>query len=336
MEKKLFGTMPNGCEVWEYTLKNDNFEVSVITYGGIIRRYVAFDTDIVCGFDSLEHYLADTTYQGALVGRYANRIADGSFTLNGKHYQLACNDGNGTVHIHGGIVGFSHRVWEVLEATDYSIALRLVSPDGEEGYPGQLTVMVTYALTAEGVTIDYSAVTDADTPLSLTNHAYFNLDGCGNGDILDTVVTIYADEYSVLNDRMIPVKHAPVKGTVFDFTTPTAIGARGMDFGGYDHNYILRSENGKTAAGHQLKHACDADNGRLTLSVYTTTPCIQFYIANALEGDNPFKGGAMPLPRTAFCIEAQTEPNGPNRGEGILRAGDIYRQFTLYAVKKNG
>ncbi len=335
MNKKLFGTMPDGTPIMEYTLENENFSVSIINYGGILRRYVAYGTDIVCGFDCLEHYLADTSQQGALIGRYANRIDGGCFTLNGKKYSLNCNDRNGTVHLHGGPTGFSRRVWTVTEASRSFVTLHLVSPDGDEGYPGNLTVDVTYALTRTGLAIDYIATTDADTPLSLTNHSYFNLDGCGNGDILDTVVTIYADEYSTLNERMIPNGHAPVAGTVFDFTAPTAIGARGMDFGGYDHNYILRDTDDMKANGHALTHACDADNGKLTLSVYTTTPCIQFYIANALQGEHPFKGGSMPTPRTAFCFEAQTEPNGPNRGEGILRAGDIYRQYTFYGVKRH-
>ncbi len=334
MKKELFGIMPDGTEIWEHTLQNDHFTVSIINYGGIIRRFIAFGTDIICGFDTLAHYLADTSQQGALIGRYANRIDGGKFSLNDKEYQLACNDCDGTVHLHGGPTGFSRRVWEIIEATDTSLSLKLASPDGDEGYPGNVTVLVTYSLSEMGLSIDYCAMTDADTPLSLTNHAYFNLGGCGSGDILGTIVTIHADEYSVLNERMIPVSHTPVKGTVFDFNTPTAIGARGMDFGGYDHNYILRGDEGMTLAGFRLTHACDACNGELCLSVYTTTPCVQFYIANALEGDNPFKGGAMPTPRTAFCFEAQTEPNGPNRGEGILRSGDLYRQHTLYAVKK--
>ncbi len=334
MEKKLFGTMPNGTEIYEYILTNDHFEVSIINYGGILRRYVAYGTDIVCGFDSLDYYLADSSQQGALIGRYANRIDRGEFTLGDKTYHLACNDRGGTVHLHGGPTGYSRRVWDVIEATDSTVALRIRSSDGDEGYPGNLTALVTYTLTNIGLSIDYCATTDADTPLSMTNHSYFNLDGCGSGDILDTVVTIHADEYSVLNERMIPVGHAPVAGTVYDFTVPTAIGARGMDFGGYDHNYILRPTHDMTVAGYQLTHACDAENGKLRLSVYTTSPCIQFYIANALTGDNPFKGGAMPAPRTAFCFEAQTEPNGPHRGEGILRAGDLYRHHTLYAVTK--
>ncbi len=335
MEKKLFGTMPDGTEIHEYTLENENFSVSIINYGGILRRFVAFGTDIVCGFDNLSYYLADSSQQGALIGRYANRIDGGRFTLNGKTYQLNCNDRNGTVHLHGGPTGYSRRVWDVLEVGNSYITLRMISPEGDEGYPGTVTALVTYTLTKPGLSIDYCVTTDADTPLSMTNHSYFNLDGCGSGDILDTVVTINADEYSVLNERMIPVAHAPVAGTVFDFTSPMAIGARGMDFGGYDHNYILRGTHDLTLQGQQLTHACDADNGKLCLSVYTTAPCVQFYIANALTGDNPFKGGAMPTPRTAFCFEAQTEPNGPARGEGILRGGDLYRQHTLYAVTKH-
>ncbi len=334
MNKKLFGCMPDGTPIMEYTLQNDNFTASVITYGGILRRYIAYGTDIVCGFDCLSHYLEDDSQQGALIGRYANRIDGGTFTLGGKTYQLNCNDCDGKVHLHGGPTGFSRRVWEVTEASDTFVTLRLVSPDGDEGYPGNLTVIVTYSLTRMGLSMDYQAVTDADTPLSLTNHAYFNLDGCGGGSILDTRVTIYADEYSALNERMIPVRHLPVANTVFDFTKPMAIGARGMEFGGYDHNYILRKNDDLKLNGFALTRACDAENGKLSLSVYTTTPCLQFYIANALEGANPFKGGSMPTPRTAFCFEAQTEPDGPNRGEGILRAGDIYRQFTLYAVKQ--
>ena len=333
MNKRIFGYMPSGEPVEEYTLTRGDFTACIITYGGAVRRFVAFGTDIVCGFDTLEGYLADTSHQGALVGRYANRIDYGRFTLDGKTYQLACNTGEGKVHLHGGNIGYSRKVWEVTDATDTRLCLRMTSPDGEEGYPGNVVVDVTYSLGERGLAIDYTAVTDAPTPINLTNHSYFNLEGCRGGSILGTSLTINAHAYSELNERMIPVRQVPVEGTPYDFRLPHTVGSRVHEAAGetYDNNFILTPCPPEEVDGFLLCPAACAVGEAIGMTVYTNQPCMQLYIGYFLTEDNPFRGGVAQAPHTTLCFETQTEPNGPARGEAILRPGEVYRHTTLYA-----
>jgi aldose 1-epimerase len=345
-----------------YTLTNRHgMTAKVMTYGATLTELVVPDkagkpADVVLGFDKLEPYLAGTPYFGATVGRVGNRIAKGTFTLNGKTHHLATN--NGPNHLHGGNVGFDKVVWkaEVLSARDgQAVKFTHRSPDGDEGYPGTLDVSVTYTLTdANELRLDYTATTDKPTPLNLTNHSYFNLAGEGNGLILDHVMMIAADEITPVDDTLIPTgRLAPVEGTVFDFTTPTALGAR-IDRVpvappvGYDHNFVLRRADGGLSAeargakaeGHGAVHALtlaarvfEPKSGR-TMEVRTTEPAVQLYTGNFLDGTIKNRNGVPYLEHSAFCLETQHYPdsvNHPNFPSTILEPGKVYRSTTVYA-----
>ena len=325
MRVQCFGTLTDGTEVLQYTLKTETCEVRVLNLGGIITDYIFEGRNIVCGFDTLDDYLADTTYQGALVGRVANRIANAKFELNGKIYLLSANDGKNSLH--GGRIGFSHRMFRVAKAEDTELVLTLFSPDGEEGYPGNVALKVTYILDGASLKLRYEATTDADTPLSLTNHAYFNLDRIGT-PVLDYKVTVMADRYTAVDSSLIPTGERPfVEGTEFDLRRARRIGDK---VGGFDNNFILS----KSADPRRPSLAAIVENDALSLSLYTTQPCLQLYTACAMEGGPAFRGGVEKKKHTAFCLEAQAEPNAVNRGEGILRAGEIYDHTTVYHLEK--
>lgn len=325
MEIKAFGTLPDGTEVLQYILKTDAAEVRVLNFGGIITDFIYRGRNIVCGFDTLEDYLIDDSYQGALIGRFANRIAGASFPLNGKVYHVGANEGCNSLH--GGVLGFNRRMLETESAEGSTLVLTRTSPDGEEGYPGNLALKVTYSLVGSALTISYTATTDADTPISLTNHSYFNLKGVGT-PVLDTLAYINADRYTEVGEGLIPTgNRPPVEGTAYDLRTPRRIGE--ME-GGYDTNFVLnRDESGRTAAP-----AAIAKDGGLKLTVYTTQPCIQFYTGCVLEGEPCFRGGVKKALYTAFCLETQEEPNAPNNGGAILRAGETYSHTTTYCVEE--
>ena len=335
MDKKVFGKLPSGTPVEEYTLHGEDAEVSVITFGGAITRFVVAGTDIILGFPTLEDYFEDHSHQGALIGRYGNRIAKARFTLNGVEYKLAAN--NGRNHLHGGIIGFDRKIWGVESADDASLVLTLHSPDMEEGYPGNLDVRVTYRLTGSALSIEYEAKSDADTVCNLTNHSYFNLNGCGSGDVLNHVVTIAADAYTEVDGELIPTGNRPdVTGTPFDFRTPHAIGERIAETGGgYDHNFILSKKPPVPIAGYTLPRVATVAGDRLMMSVFTDQSSMQFYTANFLSGDRPvMKGGAVKHKHAAFCLETQEEPDSPNHGGAILRAGETYHTGTVYEIKQ--
>ncbi len=335
MEHRLFGIMPDGTPVFEFVLENSTYRVEIITYGGIIKRMVAHGTDVVMGFDTLEDYLKDISHQGALVGRVANRIAKGRFTLDGVTYELARNAGGGTVHLHGGNIGYSRKVWQVASLGENALTLQMVSPDKEENYPGNLTAEVTYSLTEEGLVIDYRAEADKRTPINLTNHAYFNLEGCKGGSILPYVAYLDADYYSELDEDLVPKEKVAVEGTRYDFTTPHPIGLYMPNEGdSYDNNYFLRHSKLYEVAGHSLPLAATVENDSLRFSLYTDQPCVQFYIGNCLYDDLPFRDGVPQIPHTTFCLEAQIVPDAVNHGTGVLSPGEIYRQTTIYQFTK--
>jgi len=337
--RESWGTTKAGEAVDLYTLENANgMKVKIATYGGIVTELHVSDrdgnpADVVCGFETLAEYEAGHPYFGALIGRYGNRIAKGRFTLDGKEYTLATN--NGENHLHGGNVGFDKKVWKAEPVeTDNSVGVKLtyVSPDGEEGYPGTLTSTVVYELTADNeLKIDYKATTDAPTIVNLTHHGYFNLGGHDSGDILGHVMMIAADRYTPVDEGLIPTGElAPVAGTVMDFTKPTAIGARIKDIagGGYDHNYVLNSQDGSLALAARVS---DPKTGRV-MEVYTTEPGIQFYTGNFLDGSNKGKG-AVYNKHAAFCLETQHYPDSPNKPDWpsvVLRPGQTYRHTTVY------
>jgi aldose 1-epimerase len=345
--KAEFGKTPDGKQVDLYTLTNAHgMKAKIITYGGIITELDAPDRDgkmgdVVLGFDNLQSYLAGSPYFGALIGRVANRIAKGRFKLDGKEYKLSVN--NGPNALHGGEKGFDKVVWraESAETKDGpTLKLTYLSPSGEEGYPGNLTVHVTYTLTNDNeLRIDYTATTDKATPVNLTNHSYFNLGGPGSGDILGHEVMIAADKYTPVDGTMIPTGEIkPVKGTPLDFTKPTTIGARIDELkpdeatanpGGYDHNYVLRGdskERAMVASVHEPK------SGR-TMEVYTTEPGLQFYTGNFLDGKLKGKNGVVYKKHQAFCMEADHFPDSVNHADfptTILAPGKTYTQTTVY------
>jgi aldose 1-epimerase len=344
LPKTAFGKTANGHTVHLYTLANKNgFEARITNYGGIVVSLKAPDKagkyeDVVLGFDSLDGYLKEHPYFGALIGRYGNRIARGTFTLNNVEYKLAVN--NGENHLHGGLKGFDKQTWTAREMPGSNPALELTysSRDGEEGYPGRLSVRVVYSVTADNeLKIDYTASTDRTTVLNLTNHSYFNLAGQGSGDILGHLMQINAGRFTPVDKGLIPTGELrTVKGTPFDFTTATPIGAR-IDAadeqirngGGYDHNFVLN----RTSEGLNLAARVKEPGSGRVLEVHTTEPGVQFYAGNFLDGSITGKGGKAYHKRYAFCLETQHFPDSPNRKEFpavVLEPGQEYRSTTVY------
>lgn len=339
IKKESFGKMQDGREVSLFTLTNANgMTVKITNYGAIVTSIVTPDKngksgDVVLGFDELDKYLGEHPYFGAVVGRYGNRIAKGRFTLDGKEYKLATN--NGENHLHGGVVGFGKVLWEAEQVTNGStpaVKLTYVSKDGEEGYPGNLTATVTYSLTDDNeLRMDYIATTDKPTPVNLTNHSYFNLAASEAADALEHVMTINADRYTVIDEGFIPTGELrPVKGTPMDFTQPHTIGERISKVkGGYDHNYVLNKPNGgQTLAAT----AYEPSTGRY-MEVYTTQPGVQFYTGNFLNGSITGRGGKVYKKNYGFCLETQHFPDSPNQSKfpsTILRPGETYNHTTIY------
>lgn len=343
IQKQSFGQTQEGNQVELYTLKNQKgMQVQITNYGAIVTSILTPDRtgnmgDVVLGFNSLSGYTSDTylksgPYFGAIVGRYGNRIAKGKFTLDGQQYTLATN--NGPNHLHGGIKGFDKVVWQAEEvAGQQALKLTYVSKDGEEGYPGNLTTTVTYTLTDDSqLRIDYEATTDKATPINLTNHSYFNLAAGQAEDALKHILMLNADRYTVVNATLIPTGELRlVKGTVMDFTTPTAIGARikQVEGGGYDHNYVLKEANGSMKLAATVY---EPTSGRF-MEVLTTEPGIQFYSGNFLDGSLTGKGNTTYKKHYGFCLETQHFPDSPNQPKfpsTILKPGDTYRTSTAY------
>jgi aldose 1-epimerase len=340
---KPFGPPQNGIAVDLYTLRNNKgAEAAICNYGGLVisfkvpDRWGAFG-DVVLGYDNLADYIKDTPYFGAMIGRYGNRIAKGKFTLDGKEYTLAIN--NGPNALHGGLKGFDKVVWEskiLARSEGPSLQLRYTSKDGEEGYPGNLSVTAVYTLTDDNaLKLEYTATTDKDTVINLTQHSYFNL--AGKGDILNHTVMIPADKFTPVDSALIPTGELkPVDGTPFDFRTPTPIGARiGQDdeqlkFGnGYDHNWVINKPMGKLGL---MARVFEPTSGRV-LEVFSTEPGLQFYTGNFLDGKLTGKGGWVYQFRNGFCMEAQhypDSPNQPNFPTVVLKPGEVYRNTIIF------
>lgn len=341
LTKKIFGEV-DGKTVFQYTLTNENgMTVKILNYGGIVTHIFVSDkngdlADVALGYDSLSSYLATTPYFGALVGRYGNRIAAGKFELEGVTYNLAVN--NGPNHLHGGIKGFDKVVWDAedfLEADKTGVVLKYLSKDMEEGYPGNLTVKVTYTLTAKNeLFIDYEAETDKTTIVNLTHHSYFNLKGHGNGDILDQQMEIFADQYVPVDETLIPTGELlPVKGTPMDFTSPHSIGDRISQVeGGYDHCWVLRNFDGKMRLTARVTEPA---SGRV-MEVLTDQPGLQFYSGNFLDGSNIGKGGVAYQKHYGFCLESEHFPDSPNQPQFppvVLKPGEKYQTQTIYRFR---
>jgi len=346
MQKQAFGKTGAGQLVDLYTLTNQHgMEVAITNYGGTVVSLKVPDrngklADVVLGYDTIGGYESGKSYFGAIIGRYGNRIAHGKFTLNGVAYTLAKNNGENSLH--GGTQGFNARVWtakDVSSIAGQALELTYLSKDGEEGYPGNLSAKVVYTLTANNeLKIDYSATTDKDTVLNLTNHAYFNLAGEGNGDILDDQLMIHADRFTPVDANLIPTGELKsVKGTPFDFQEPMVIGTRinqddeQLKYGkGYDHNWVLQGWKPHTLA--LAARVYEPKSGRV-LEAWTTEPGIQFYTGNFLDGTGGGKGGKAYGRRFALCLETQHFPDSPNHAafpSTVLKPGQHYRSTTVY------
>lgn len=345
ISKKEFGKLSDGKKVDLYTLVNQNgMRIKITNYGGIVVSLEVPDrngkwADVVLGYDRLEDYLKNNPYFGCIIGRYGNRIAKGKFTLDGETYSLACN--NPPNHLHGGNVGFDKVLWNAepfLNEKGPGLRLTYKSPDGEEGYPGNLDVTVVYTLTPDnGLLIEYTATTDKPTIVNLTNHSYFNLSGMASPTILDHVLWIDADSFTPVDSTLIPAgKLQSVSGTALDFRKPTKIGERieakeiQIQYGqGYDHNFVL---NGEMGTFRLVSTVSEPGSGR-KMEVWTTEPGLQFYSGNFLDGSIRGKKGIVYGHRSGFCLETQHFPDSPNRPEfpsTVLRPGEIYQTKTMY------
>jgi len=343
LDSAKFDTTINGKTVKMYTLTNKSNMKAVFTnLGGRIISLMVPDsagklTDVVVGFGSAEAYQKSTEpYFGATIGRYGNRIAKGKFTIDGKEYQSSLN--NGANMLHGGKNGFQYQVWDATQPNDHTLVLSYLSKDGEEGFPGNLNVKVTYTLNDDNeLKMDYEATTDKKTIVNLTNHAFFNLNGEGSGTILNHTLQIFADEYNPVDSTLVPTGIEKVAGTPFDFTKPTKIGERIeqenqqlKNGGGYDHNYILNGTDGMN-----MTHAATVkgDKSGIVMDIYTQEPGLQFYTGNFMKSNNTFKGGTKDDFRTAFCLETQHYPDSPNHPDfpsTELKPGGTYKTSSIY------
>ena len=348
--KELFGALPNGVKIYAYTLTNSKgMSATIINYGATVVRLQVPDRngkiqDVILGYDDLNAYENGQSYFGGLIGRYANRIEKGQFTLDGKTYQIPVNDqGNA---LHGGTIGFNKRVWKATilkNARVPSLEMNYISPNGEEGFPGRLDVHVTYSVTDNNeLKIQYRATTNKPTVLNLTSHCYFNLSGEPTSSILDETVMINADKFTPTDSLSIPTGQIEsVKGTPFDFLKPIDVGARINEDNtqlkyahGYDDNWVLNGESGKL---RQAATVYDPKSGRL-MEVLTTEPGIQFYTGNYLNESIVGKGGVRYRYRCALCLETQHYPDSPNHKSfpsTELKPGRVYKQTTIYKFSAN-
>ena len=336
--KAAFGKMPDGQGVDVYTLKSPQVEAKVMTYGAKLISIKTADrtgkvADVMLGFDTLPEWLKDKTYNGAVVGRYGNRIALGQFKIDGQIYQVPTNDGPNALH--GGPVGFDKKLWTAKQVPN-GVELTLISPDGDMGFPGKLTAQVTYTLKGSALRIDYRMTTDKATVVNLTNHTYFNLTG-GTEDILGHQIHINADHYTPTSKTLIPTGNMDVvEGTPMDFRAAHAIGERiGANFeqltvaGGYDHNWILNGPNGVMKLAAEV---VEPKSGR-TLTVTTTEPGVQFYSGNFLDGSLTGRGGVKYTKRMGLCLETQHYPDSPNKPgfpTTLLKPGEVRTSSTVF------
>lgn len=342
INKRFFGRTPSGEDVYVYDIENSKIKLSVMELGAAVVSLLAPNregrpADIVCGYDSLDSYIEGDGYQGAVVGRWANRICKGRFTLEGVEYNLYCN--NGENHLHGGKVGISHRVWKSEIIGEGSVRFSYFSPDGEEGYPANLNISVEYKLCDGKITLTYKAESDKTTVINLTNHTYFNLSGFDSGKVFDHELCIRAHSYLPTDAGLIPTGEIKsVENTPFDFRDSKTIG-RDFDLtvrdlalaGGYDHCLVFEDVDESMPKIEVYEKA----SGR-GMRVYTNQPCVQFYTGNFLTNEKyPFKGGYPQSPQNAFCLETQIMPdsmNHENFTNPVLKAGEIYERETTFEI----
>ena len=336
-----WGITPDGSAAQSFTLRNDVLQMEVVSFGARVTSLLAPDregnqADIVLGFAALEPYMEDAAFLGCTVGRYANRIGNGRFTLDGRDVQLDRNDGENTLH--GGGDGLWHRNWDGRVLPD-GVEFTLTSPAGDQGFPGRLSAVARYRLAGNQVTLEYEATTDQLTVINMTNHAYFNLGGEGSATILDHTLQIHADAFTPISDKAIPLGgNQPVEGTPFDFTAPHGIGERIHDGDqqlangrGYDHNFVLRGEKGTLRTAAVAVHT---GSGR-RLEVATTEPGVQFYSGNYLDDSMHGRSGSPYGFRSAFCLETQHFPDSPNQPDfpsTAVRPGETFRSSTVWTL----
>lgn len=343
IEKADFGKTPEGESVEIYTLSNRNgLRAKVMTYGAILTELHVPDrtgqnADVVLGFDNLDAYLKGHPFFGAATGRYANRIANARFTLNETVYKLAANNGPNTLH--GGVKGIDKKVWkarEVSTSAGPAIEMTYVSPDGEEGFPGTLSIKITYTLNhKDELRIDYEATTDKDTVVNLTNHSYFNLGGEGEPSVLSHVLKLNSDRYTPFDETSIPIGEvAKVQGTLFDFTLPVAIGARWNEIKtnpvGYDNNFVVSQVHANEMT--LCAEVVEPKSGR-KMTIFTTEPGVQFYTGNFLDGSLKGKSGRPYVKNSGLCLETQHFPDSPNKPQfptTVLRPGQVFRSATVH------
>lgn len=327
MKKTLFGKMPDGKEVFLYTMENKHIKVNVLEYGCRIQSLLFDGRDMVGGFDTLDAYLEDDSSQGAFVGRVANRIRNARFALNGKTYQLKPNEKNN--HLHG---SFALSLWAAEFVDEHTLKLTRTSPSKEEGYPGNIDVTVLYQLDSNSLKMTYYAVADEDTPVNFTNHSYFNIDGIGSGSIMGQEMQISADRITVVDAELLPTgERRDVAGTAYDFREYHVIGSRCNDeIDGYDTNFWLTGKSAEKFGDKTLCHAVSLRSSSYQVDCYTDLPCIQIYTGNFLGNGPDFKYGIPQEKQHAVCLETQFEPDCVNRGEGILRKGEVYDHTTVY------
>lgn len=335
MSKTEFGHLAGGQVVHAVEIGNANLRARILTYGATLADLTLATKDgphsVILGFDTLEDYLAQTAYVGAIAGRCANRIAGGRFTLDGVEHQLSLNE-NGRTHLHGGTEGFSAKLWDIVEMSPSSVTLALVSPHDDEGYPGEVRAKCRYSIEGQTLTLELTAETDRPTLVNLAGHAYFNLDG--SDTILDHRLTIPATAYTPVGDDLIPTGEiAPVRGTIFDFTAPRPVRS-GDPHAGYDHNFVLAMAPATTP---RPAARLEGPQSGIAMEIWTTEPGLQFYDGNFLPVAQPLRGGRQDQRFGALCLEPQRFPNAihhPHFPGAVLRPGETYRQVTQYVFSQ--
>ena len=335
--KKEFGTL-NGKTIYEYTLSNDNLTASILNYGGIVRTLIYKGVDVVLGRDTLPEYLQNSGCFGAIVGRNANRLENAEFTLNGKLYKLTANDGRN--NLHGGSNNWSKRIWDAEEKDDNTLVLSLMSNDGDEGFPGNVHVRVTYSITPDdALSVTYEGESDCDTILNMTNHSYFNLNGHDSGSAENHILSMNCHFYTPNDEECMPTGEIlQVKGTPFDFTTPNRIGQAFSDdfiqskmFGGLDHNFVI------DGSGLRLAASFCGDKTGIKMDTYTDCPGIQIYSCNKTDSERVCKNGAHYVLHSGICFETQAFPNAMKHTHfpcTILRKGEKYYTQTIFKFSK--
>lgn len=328
--KELFGTLENGVKIYKYVISDRDSTAEFIDYGAVMLSLKLLGHEIALGFDSLLPYITNPGNIGITVGRVANRIKDGLLSIDGRVYELTKNQKGNCLH---GGSGFGHKVWTVESHENDRITFSYDSPDGEDGFPARLVSYVTFILKDGALIIDYNATPDGKTPVCLTNHAYFNLNGIG-GDVKDHVLKVWADSYTEVDSSLIPTGERPsVKGTRFDLRDGKLIG-EGLLLGNYDHNLILSPLVFEDFIGKRLGLACELSTKNLKLSVYTDQPGLQIYSGNGMGKGPALRGGHPEVKYGGICLETQTEPGCVARGEAIYGKDEIYTHTTVYKLEE--